>query len=124
VKIEHLYTPDVYCCGLHERLVDAATRMHRGEIGSLAVVDDVGSLVAILSERDLVRALADRVDPDAVEVVEYATDSVALARVDEDSAEVARRMLDSGIRHVPVMAGSALVGMVSMRDLLALQTWA
>lgn len=71
MKIEHVYVPDVHSCHLHDRLVDAAIRMRRSGIGSLAVVDDAGCLVAILSERDLARALADKADPDVVEVAEY-----------------------------------------------------
>jgi CBS domain-containing protein len=44
--------------------------------------------------------------------------------VDDDLASAARRMLDLGIRHLPVTAGkSELVGMVSMRDLLAVEAW-
>lgn len=124
MKIEHLYVPDIHSCHLHDPLADAAARMQRAGVGALAVVDDRGDLVAIISERDLAHALADRVDPDAVRVSEYATDSVTLASADEDSAQVGRRMLEAGIRHLPVTAGGRLVGMVSMRDLLALHTWA
>jgi CBS domain-containing protein len=43
---------------------------------------------------------------------------------DEDSAEVGAHMLDAGIRHMPVVSEGRLVGMVSMRDLLAVHTWA
>jgi CBS domain-containing protein len=46
------------------------------------------------------------------------------ADVEEDSSDVAGRMLDLGIRHLPVTAGDdQLVGMVSMRDLLAVEAW-
>ncbi|NDU71469.1 CBS domain-containing protein [Actinomadura sp. DSM 109109] len=44
--------------------------------------------------------------------------------MDEDARDVARRLLDSGIRHLPVDDHGRLVGMVSMRDLPALETWA
>lgn len=124
MKIEHLYVPDVHTCHLHESLIDVASRMRQAGVSALPVVDDLGGLVAIISERDLVRALADRVNPDVAAVAQYATDAVALADVDEDSVQVGKRMLEAGIRHLPVTAGEQLVGIVSMRDLLAVQTWA
>ncbi len=52
-----------------------------------------------------------------------ASTEVKTAGLDEDSRDVARRMLDEGIRHLPVEQDGRMVGMVSMRDLLALETW-
>lgn len=124
MKIRSLYVPDVHSCHLHDRLSDAARKMQEEKVGALAAVDDHGALVAIISERDLARALADRVDADTVDVAAYATNAVALASVEEDSSRVGRRMLDAGIRHLPVIDDGRLVGMVSMRDLLALHSWA
>jgi len=43
--------------------------------------------------------------------------------VEDDSREVAERMLEAGFRHMPVTQNGEMVGMVSMRDLLALETW-
>jgi CBS domain-containing protein len=124
MKIEQLYSPDLNSCQEDDRLSDVAARMRQAEISAVAVIDDRAELVGIISERDLARALADRVDPDMVQVSAYATESVELATPDEDSAEVAARMLDAGIRHMPVVSDGRLVGMVSMRDLFAVQTWA
>ncbi|HET8614704.1 MAG TPA: CBS domain-containing protein [Actinomycetales bacterium] len=119
MKIEQLYTPDLACCYLDDSLVTAAERMRHAEISALAVIDENGELVGIISERDLVRALGDVIDPDDVTVAAYATDNVALAAPEDDTAEIEARMLDAGIRHMPVVSEGRLVGMVSMRDLLA-----
>lgn len=119
MKIERLYTHDLSSCCPDDSLTDAAERMRRAEISALAVIDDRAELVGIISERDLARALADTIDPGTTTVAAYATDDVVLADPDDDSAEVEARMLDAGIRHLPVVSDGRLVGMVSMRDLLA-----
>jgi CBS domain-containing protein len=122
MKIERLYSPDLNSCVQDDRLTDVAVRMRQAEISALAVIDDRAELVGIISERDLARAMADGVDPDMVEVSAYASEGVAVATPDEDSAEVAERMIEAGIRHMPVVSDGRLVGMVSMRDLLAVHT--
>ena len=63
-------------------------------------------------------------NPADVLVSAHATFRPETADVGEDSRAVARRMLDLGVRHLPVTAGDGqLVGMVSMRDLLAVEAW-
>lgn len=123
MKIADVYVPDVRTCSRLASLPDAAREMADAGIGALAVIDEAHDLVGIISERDLVLALADEDDPGIVRVEEYATAGVELARLDEESSEVARRMLDAGIRHLPVVEHDRVVGMISMRDLLALETW-
>lgn len=124
MKVEYLYVPDVLSCRPGDPLLDAARRMTAAGVGALAVLDEDGALLAIISERDLARALAEKADPAAADVADYARYHVCVATVDEDSSLVGRRMLDSGIRHLPVLDSGRLVGMVSMRDVLAVQTWA
>jgi CBS domain-containing protein len=123
MKIADVYVPDLRTCSQLESLPDAAKEMADAEIGALAVIDEAHDLVGIISERDLVLALADEDDPGSVSVGQYTTANVETARLDEESSDVARRMLDAGIRHLPVVEHDRVVGMISMRDLLALETW-
>jgi CBS domain-containing protein len=58
-----------------------------------------------------------------VSVSAHASFRPETADVEEDSRDVARRMLELGVRHLPVTAEGQLVGMVSMRDLLAVEAW-
>jgi CBS domain-containing protein len=124
MKIEYLYTPNVVSCRTSDTLSDAARILNRAGVGALPVMRDDGTLAGIISERDLVRALAQQQDPAATTVDAYASLSVEVAEPDDDSWVVGRRMLNAGIRHLPVLADDRLAGMVSMRDVLAVETWA
>jgi CBS domain-containing protein len=98
--------------------------MELAQVGALAVVDEAGQLVSSFTQRDLVRAIAWADNPAGVLVSAYASFRPETADVEEDSREVARRMPELGVRHLPVTAGEEqLVGMVSMRDLLAVEAW-
>lgn len=88
----------------------------------LAVLDG-NMIVGIISERDIVRAVAEHEDVRTVTSATYASRQVQTAELAEDTRDVARRMLDTGIRHLPVVQGRIVVGMISIRDLLAVETW-
>lgn len=123
MRIGGLYTPGLRSCDPADLLPEAAQQMAFAEVGALAVVNEAGDLVGILSERDLVWALANEKEPATVEVSMYASPAVHTAQTGEHSSVVARRMLDVGVRHMPVLERGRLVGMVSMRDLLAVDAW-
>jgi CBS domain-containing protein len=101
-----------------ETLLDAAARMRRYEVSALPVYRR-HRLVGIVTERDVVAAIADGADPAATRVADYMTDRPVTVRPDEDVEVAARRMAELGVRHLPVVDGDQLVGVLSMRDLLA-----
>lgn len=124
MKIENVYRPEAVTTAPTDTLVDAARTMRDAETGSLVVLED-DELFGIFTERDLLRAVADDVDVRATDVQAYTTRSVVTAKFGEDTEEVARRMLAAGVRRLPVYnANGFLAGVVSMRDLLSLETWA
>jgi CBS domain-containing protein len=100
----------------------AATRMACHGVGSL-LVRDGGELAGIITERDLVRAIADRRHPELTSVANYMTSNPVTVRPSHDSRDVVAVMLDQGIRHLPVRSGSHVVGTISARDLLVLESW-
>ncbi|MEV4104507.1 CBS domain-containing protein [Nonomuraea sp. NPDC049649] len=122
MDIANVYRPMVFGCQADEKLPDVARRMTEKNVGALAVLDD-GQITGLITERDIVRALATAEDPASVRAGEYASTYMRVAALHEDTHEVARRMLDYGIRHMPVDEGGRVVGMVSMRDLLAVEAW-
>ncbi|MEZ5143911.1 MAG: CBS domain-containing protein [Acidimicrobiales bacterium] len=96
---------------------EVAEILSREEIGCVVVrgAEDPAGLV---SERDLVRAIADDADLDgdrASDIMAY--DIVCLAP-DQHLSDAARTMIEGGIRHLPVLDGHTVVGIVSMRDVL------
>jgi CBS domain-containing protein len=122
MHVKELYRAVVVTVDAGESLANAARRMVSGRIGSLAVLDD-GRLAGILTERDLVRAIADNTDMVTTPVGYFTSATPAIAALDEDAQEVADRMLDLGVRHLPVVADGEVVGMLSVRDLLVLAAW-
>jgi CBS domain-containing protein len=96
--------------------------MERAGTGIVAVVQD-GRLDGVVTERDVVRALAAGADPAISTVATYATSDVITASLEEHISVVARRMVDAYVRRLPVVApGGEPVGVVSMRDLFILET--
>lgn len=95
-----------------------AGMLDRYGVGAVLVAardDDAG----IISERDLVAAIAAGADIDLTPVRELASRELVTAEPGELIVEVAARLLDEGIRHVAIVDDEELVGVVSMRDLLS-----
>src|SRR5687768_10792905 len=122
MKVRALYRAEVLVASPTEPLIEAASRMQFEEIGSLAVMEH-GRLVAIITERDMARALSDGVDPIETPVAAYMTAEPVKVDAEMDVAVAAATMADLGVRHLPVMDHGRLVGMVSSRDLLSLEAW-
>jgi CBS domain-containing protein len=72
----------------------------------------------LVSERDIVQAVADGLDPDATRAEEVMTLDLACAAPNESVLTVAARMLANEIRHMPVTENGVVVGVVSERDAL------
>jgi CBS domain-containing protein len=105
--------------------VAAETTMHEvaellatHKVGALLVVDGLHGVVGLVSERDVVRYLAAGANPYEVTAAELMTRTLIAARPDDSVQEVASRMLESGVRHMPVREGEKYIGIVSERDLL------
>lgn len=121
MKVQRVLHPDVICIEAWQTLREAARVMHESRIGCLAVVSG-DELNGIITERDIVEAMAKAEDPQNACVFDYMTEAPATLRPDDDCSVAATEMLAAGCRHLPVMDGGRLVGMVSARDLLPLAT--
>jgi CBS domain-containing protein len=103
--------------GPETSLFEAAEALISSGIGSLAVVDG-RELAGIITERDLVRATAHEVDPHDAMVRDWMTAAPDTIGPDVEVDEAAAWLLEMGYRHLPVMDGAELLGVVSIRDLL------
>lgn len=93
----------------------AAERMWAQQTGSLLVMEG-GRLLGIITERDILRAAARGLDLDATKIKDAMTTEVVTARPDSPLRDAAREMAHRWIRHLPVVEGDRVVGVVSMRD--------
>ena len=101
-------------------LSEVARLMRLDDRDSVAVMAG-DRLVGIITERDLVRAIADGVDPEKARADVFMTSDPATVTGDEDVSVVAVKMMALGIRHLPVVdRAGAPIGLISARDLVAL----
>jgi CBS domain-containing protein len=123
MRVEDACRPGLFTVDIDDSLEVAAHRMDQAQLGALAVVDGQ-RLVGIVTERGLVRAIARAADLADIPVAAYAS-CPQTASVEQDARAVVQRMLVLGVRHLPVTSRDGqLIGMVSMRDLLAVEAWA
>jgi CBS domain-containing protein len=120
VKVSDLPPGDLLSVEPQTTIAEVARQMRLGDSDSVAVLSE-GRLVGIITERDLVRAIADGLDPQQARADVVMTADPATVGADEDVAVVAVKMMRLGIRHLPVLnkAGKP-VGLVSARDLVAI----
>ncbi len=109
----------VFTISPDETLSEAAALLHQRQVGSAVVLGAGGAVVGLISERDVVRQLALEGAGALEQPVSAAmTTEVVLAAPDEKVDELLARMTDRRVRHLPVMQGGRLVGLVSIGDLV------
>ncbi len=100
-------------------MIDAAKVLTENRIGLLMVVGDEGKFVGVLSERDIVKAVAGGADLiHGMTVDEVARKKVVACRPQTTVADVFRTMSTRGFRHMPVIHEGKVVGVVSLTDVL------
>jgi CBS domain-containing protein len=97
-------------------LTEVAERMVDKDVGA-ALVTEQGRLVGILTERDVLRAVARGQGGDAT-VVDWMTRNPDTLDPDDTTQHAAVLMIHGGFRHLPVTEGDEVVGMLSIRDLM------
>ncbi len=101
---------------------EAAQRLTAKGIGSLVILDDEGNLLGVLSERDLVRALSEHGRYSwSVPVGGLLGERPANCKPEDSLQDVMSVMTRRKARHLPVMAGEVLVGLVSIGDVVKSQ---
>jgi CBS domain-containing protein len=118
VEVAAVMTPASVTDGPGQTLRAAAARMWEQQTGSLLVIDE-RRLVGIVTERDLLRAVGLGKDVDGTTVADILTPSLITIDPDTSVHEAARIMAADWIRHLPVLLGEQVVGVVSLRDLAA-----
>jgi CBS domain-containing protein len=96
----------------------AARSLTEEEVGALLVVRREDRLIGLVSERDLVHAVAQGTDLDEAVCGDVMALSTISVSPDDTILDAARLMSEARIRHLPVRQGERVVGMVSIRDVL------
>ena len=98
-------------------LSEAALQLHESDIGALAVESD-GGLHGIFTERDLTRAVASGAELDTALIEDWMTPYPDSFGPEMSVETAATWMLAAGYRHLPVVEGQDVIGMISMKDIL------
>ena len=102
-----------------DTLGEVAERMSAVNVGAV-VVKDYGRLIGILTERDMLKAMAARVHTSDARVREWMTEDPLTATAEMDVEDAAQVMLEHNFRHLPIVDESgAVVGLVSLRRVVA-----
>jgi CBS domain-containing protein len=103
-----------------QTIMEAAAVMAEHEIGCVVVVDEHGTLVGIVSERDIIaKVVAKGRDPSQATVGEIMTGEVVFCTLETQISRAQRIMAEYGIRHLPIVEDGVPVGMISSRDVMA-----
>ena len=117
MKVRDVASSAVVAVGPAQSLREATQLMAKHRVGS-AVVQDAEQLIGILTERDVLNAVASGEVPDEVTVQEIMTADVVTVGPDWDLVEAAGEMARRRIRHLVVYEGGQLLGVLSVRDVL------
>jgi CBS domain-containing protein len=114
-----IMTPDSAFCPDDTTAADAARLMADEGIGAVPVCDADGRLAGVVTDRDLaVRIVAEGRDPSSVRLGELLDGGeVVTIEADDSVDEAIRTMKEKAVRRLPVIDGTALVGMVSQADI-------
>jgi CBS domain-containing protein len=118
VKVRDAMTEHVLTITPGRTLRDAARFMTDHTVGAAVIMDPEQPGPGIITERDIVRSLGSGEDPDSATVGEHLTSRATFADADWDLQEAADAMDRGGFRHLVVIQGGDVIGIISMRDLI------
>jgi CBS domain-containing protein len=108
----------VLTIGPGHSLREAAAAMWGRHVGAAVVHDPEAPGPGVITERDILQAVAEGKDPDSETVSEHLTPNLTFARRDWSLEHAAATMVAGGFRHLVVVDGSEVVGVLSMRDIV------
>lgn len=118
MRVQDGMSPLVLTVGPNHTLRQAARMMAERNVGSAIILDPDGEGPGIITERDILRALAADNDVDTEVVADHLNTNATVTESRASLEEAAEAMVKSGFRHLVVVDGPRVVGVVSMRDVV------
>ena len=115
--VAELMNTDVLAVDPTASIGEAAEKMIEGGVGAVVVMEDGVRLTGIITERDLLRAVAQRARAAEARVRQWMSESVITIEPDTPIEEAAKMMFERNFRHLPVSRDGRLLGIVSLRRL-------
>ena len=112
----------VLTVGLGHTLREAARMMSERGVGAAVVIDEESPGPRIISERDVLISIGRGEDPDGERVAGHMSDSVITASPEWSLERAASEIASRGIRHLVIVEGPEVVGMLSMSDIMRVWT--
>ncbi len=116
-RVQRLVTRPVVYVHANDSLRDVAVMMMEESIGAALVRGSHGA-IGLISERDIVRAIADGASITHTRAEEVMADELVTVGPADELLDAVHRMLDAEVRHLPVMEDGVAAGMISARDAL------
>jgi CBS domain-containing protein len=108
----------VLTVGPDHTLRDASRQMAKRKVGAAVVIDPEQPGFGIFTERDLLLALGAGQDPDVERVCDHLSENLTFAAPDWSLERAADEMVKGGFRHLVVIDGGDIAGVLSMRDIV------
>jgi CBS domain-containing protein len=124
MKVRDGMTTVVLTVGPAHTLREASRLMSARRVGAAVVIDPEHSGTGILTERDVLDAVGAGQNPDTELVADHRTDNLVVASPDWTLEQAAQAMVHGGFRHLLVVEGSDVTGLLSMRDIVRAWTTA
>ena len=119
MNIQEVMDTELLTIAPETTLREAAQRMSGRNVGAALLLDAaIGSYLGIITERDLLNAIAAGDDPDVRRVADSATSNIVSVSADASLEQAAQKMIEGGFRHLLVVTSGDAIGIVSMRDLI------
>jgi CBS domain-containing protein len=118
MQVHEAMSTAVVQLGPDHTLRQAAQLMSRRKVGSAIVVDPDGAGVGIITERDILNAVGNGLDPDVEKAASHITWDVVYAGPNWTLEEAAAAMVRGGFRHLVVLEDDEVLGIISVRDIL------
>lgn len=122
MKVRDGMTSLVLTIGPAHTLREAARLMSARRVGAAVVSDDQHGGIGILTERDILDSIGAGQDPDSELAAGHRTTDVVFASPEWTLQQAAETMVRSGFRHLVVIEGPEIIGLLSMRDIV--RVWA